>query len=91
MIWLIREFTVDVDVSQLPCYDDAIMFDDDVLNAYHGVTGSSPLTWTSPNCLADSTEPCTLSRWTRTVAREGSQQTRLVLCICVCVAVGFCV
>ena len=28
MMWLIREFTVDVDVSQLPCYDDDNMFDD---------------------------------------------------------------
>ena len=29
MMWLIREFTVDVDVSQLPCYDDANKFDMD--------------------------------------------------------------
>ena len=87
--WFHREFTFDVDVSQLPCYDDDNKLDDDDDDeddddvAYHGVTGSSPLTWTCPNCLADSTEPCTLSRWTRTVAREGSQQTRLMEFICV--------
>merc|ERR1712156_13746 len=27
-------------------------------------------TWTSPNCLVGSTEPCTLSRWTRMGARR---------------------
>ena len=29
MMWLIREFNVDVDVSQLPCYDDDNKLDDD--------------------------------------------------------------
>ena len=29
MVWLFREFTVDVDVSQSPCYDDENKLDDD--------------------------------------------------------------